>query len=155
LVNNYNPGDEIFFFGFSRGAYTVRATAGLVCDIGIIAPYAMPGFLRKYAAWMKAQDTPIDKKATEDEKKLKRSFKSFSDWKEFVKQHKPYQYGTENIQIKVIGVWDTVGSLGVPDLGKLGWLWKSDLKNYRFYNTDLSDRKHIPLNFMHNYMHIR
>lgn len=38
LVLNYNLGDEIFCFGFSRGAYTARAVAGLVTDIGIISP---------------------------------------------------------------------------------------------------------------------
>jgi uncharacterized protein (DUF2235 family) len=30
LVENYNDGDEIFIFGFSRGAYTARSLAGLV-----------------------------------------------------------------------------------------------------------------------------
>src|SRR3954462_4049838 len=30
LITTYDPGDEIFFFGFSRGAYTVRSTFGLI-----------------------------------------------------------------------------------------------------------------------------
>lgn len=36
LVNNFNPGDELFFFGFSRGAYTVRSLVGLINAIGIL-----------------------------------------------------------------------------------------------------------------------
>ena len=36
LVENYNDGDEIFIFGFSRGAYTARSLAGLVALEGIL-----------------------------------------------------------------------------------------------------------------------
>src|SRR5207245_7741604 len=36
LVNNYQPGDELFLFGFSRGAYTVRSLAGLIRKCGIL-----------------------------------------------------------------------------------------------------------------------
>jgi type VI secretion system (T6SS) phospholipase Tle1-like effector len=32
LIANYEPGDEIFFFGFSRGAYTARSLAGMIWD---------------------------------------------------------------------------------------------------------------------------
>jgi len=41
IVLNYQPGDEIFCFGFSRGAYTARAVAGLVGDIGVLEPADM------------------------------------------------------------------------------------------------------------------
>ena len=41
IVLNYNPGDQIFCFGFSRGAYTARAVAWLVTDIGIVKPRDM------------------------------------------------------------------------------------------------------------------
>ena len=36
LVNNYEPGDQIYLFGFSRGAYTVRLLAGMILACGII-----------------------------------------------------------------------------------------------------------------------
>src|SRR5689334_12586040 len=36
LVEHYNAGDEIFFFGFSRGAYTARSTAGMIRKCGIL-----------------------------------------------------------------------------------------------------------------------
>jgi uncharacterized protein (DUF2235 family) len=38
LVENYTDGDEIFIFGFSRGAYTARSLAGLVTRLGILKP---------------------------------------------------------------------------------------------------------------------
>ena len=40
LINHWNPGDEIYIFGFSRGAYTARAMAGLLCQIGVIRKVA-------------------------------------------------------------------------------------------------------------------
>ena len=36
LVQNYSPGDEIYLFGFSRGAYTVRSLCGLIYNCGIL-----------------------------------------------------------------------------------------------------------------------
>ena len=38
LFENYEPGDELYFFGFSRGAFTARSTAGLVRNSGILRP---------------------------------------------------------------------------------------------------------------------
>src|SRR5260370_14354060 len=38
LVHNYREGDQIYLFGFSRGAYTVRVLAGLIHKVGLIAP---------------------------------------------------------------------------------------------------------------------
>ena len=38
LVHNYQAGDQIYLFGFSRGAYTVRVLAGLIHKVGLITP---------------------------------------------------------------------------------------------------------------------
>ena len=38
LVNNYQDGDQIYLFGFSRGAYTVRVLAGLIHKVGLLSP---------------------------------------------------------------------------------------------------------------------
>src|SRR5882672_8985050 len=38
LVTTYDPGDELFFLGFSRGAYTVRSTFGLIRNSGLLKP---------------------------------------------------------------------------------------------------------------------
>jgi uncharacterized protein (DUF2235 family) len=35
LIDNYDPGDQFYFFGFSRGAYTVRSLAGLIRNSGL------------------------------------------------------------------------------------------------------------------------
>src|SRR5258706_9786853 len=36
LVYNYEPGDELYFFGFSRGAFTVRTLAGFMHKVGLL-----------------------------------------------------------------------------------------------------------------------
>ena len=36
IVQNYSPGDELYFFGFSRGAYTIRCLCGLINNCGIV-----------------------------------------------------------------------------------------------------------------------
>jgi len=48
LANNYHEGDEIFLFGFSRGAYTVRSLAGLIGHIGILTKKGMEDFPRVF-----------------------------------------------------------------------------------------------------------
>ncbi|KAJ4304661.1 hypothetical protein N0V90_000188 [Kalmusia sp. IMI 367209] len=141
LVNNYSPGDEVFFFGFSRGAYTVRACAGVVCRAGICQPRAMGQFWEMYAnyksiaadesledsLWGKYWDGPPSKftiKVKDEDWEFKKG--SGYDW--LAKAEK-------NVTIKVVGVWDTVGSLGYPDN-----VWrdvKAKNKPYGFHNTDI------------------
>src|SRR5690606_25759790 len=53
LAVNWEPGDEIFVFGFGRGAYTARSLVGLIDRIGMMTPQSMiaghyPAALRMY-----------------------------------------------------------------------------------------------------------
>jgi uncharacterized protein (DUF2235 family) len=93
LVENYEPGDELYFFGFSRGAYTARSTVGLVRNSGI---------LRR-----------------EHVDRIKEAYRLYRGRAE---RHRPG--GTEaeifrkmysrEPDIRFVGVWDTVGSVGIP-----------------------------------------
>ncbi|KAF2128261.1 hypothetical protein P153DRAFT_341764 [Dothidotthia symphoricarpi CBS 119687] len=141
IVNNYTPGDELFFFGFSRGAYTVRACAGLVCRAGICTPSAMAQFWEMYANYKSCDPTkPMDEslwgqewtgKPEQYTIKVKDHDKQFSkgagfDW---------LSKAEKNVTIKVVGVWDTVGSLGYPDN-----MWvdvSARNKPYGFHNTNI------------------
>jgi uncharacterized protein (DUF2235 family) len=136
IVLNYLDGDEILCFGFSRGAYTARAVAGLVADIGIIKPLEMQFFPQIYRAYMRNQNNNG------------LSFRKSDAWKELTGQkanekNQKIQVVKEpdekTRQIKVVGVWDTVGSLGVPDVAGInhGGL----RKKYGFHNVKLSKRK--------------
>lgn len=88
LAENYEPGDELFFFGFSRGAYTARAIAGLVADMGLLTPRGMDNFPIIYNDYYKLKKLSYDE---ESRRQL-----GFRD-------HLP------RFTIRMIGVFDTVG----------------------------------------------
>lgn len=110
LVHNYAPGDEIFFFGFSRGAFTVRSTAGLIRKVGLVekgdadrAPEAWQIYRKREGG----ADSPDAIK-----------FRESSRWP---------------LPIKFIGVWDTVGALGIP--GFFNFIGR---RRFRFHDAALS-----------------
>ncbi|KAH8804869.1 hypothetical protein F5884DRAFT_835303 [Xylogone sp. PMI_703] len=133
IVNNYAPGDKLYFFGFSRGAYTVRAVAGLVCRIGILKPSFMSAFLKCYSAYLiPTDDYPAPEKPV--------PFEECRAWRDFMQANAVVSYANcavNDVDIEVIGVWDTVGSLGVPDMGHWWKYHKADLSIYDHYNTEL------------------
>jgi uncharacterized protein (DUF2235 family) len=94
LVENYDdPGDEIFLFGFSRGAYTARSAAGLLRNAGLLKREHARKLDAAYELYRDRTDATHPRSI---EAELFR--KSFS----------------REVRIKCIGVWDTVGALGVP-----------------------------------------
>ena len=93
IAENYEPGDELFFFGFSRGAFTVRSVAGLVCDVGVLSKVDMARFP---ALWNAYQNNHSGQ-----------PFGS-SPW---YKDNAEKLHLSNNVRIKVIGVWETVGAL--------------------------------------------
>ena len=113
IVENYEPGDELFLFGFSRGAYTARSTAGFVRNSGILRSSYADRIDEAYALY---RDRTAHPRGTEA-----RLFR------------RSYSYET---RIRFIGVWDTVGALGIPVTG-LGWVnWFN--RRWQFHDTDLS-----------------
>ncbi len=113
LIANYDPGDELFFFGFSRGAYTVRSTFGLVRNSGLLKREYADKVRDAYQLYRRRDDASHPDAA---ESELFR--KSFS--------HEP--------RAQFIGVWDTVGSLGIPLEGPLGIFNRA----WRFHDLRLS-----------------
>jgi uncharacterized protein (DUF2235 family) len=108
---NYEPGDEIYLFGFSRGAYTARSLAGLIRKCGIIKKNDLDLIGKAYNLYRNKDVAPKDTPAT--------SFRQANSY--------------DVTHIKFIGVWDTVGALGVP----LKW-FQWDKKKYKFHDTTLS-----------------
>ncbi|UAW99454.1 DUF2235 domain-containing protein [Halopseudomonas nanhaiensis] len=94
LGNNYHPGDEIYLFGFSRGAYTARSLAGLIDIAGVIHPSCLGEQLDELQTIRRSNQTAQHKRA---------AIAAISG----LRRHEP-------APIKCIGVWDTVGSLGIP-----------------------------------------
>lgn len=98
LMRVYEPGDKIYVFGFSRGAYTARALTGLIYSIGIFRPgaenlvqYAVASYTRK-------------KKGDDDWRQLDRFRWVFSH---------PAPPDCKRIPVEFLGVWDTVKAAGI------------------------------------------
>jgi hypothetical protein len=124
VVNNYTPGDKIYCFGFSRGAFTARAIAGMITDLGVMKPDNMQAFASLFAAYQKNTGKFNFRKTKEyfEWKAGKAPFVPESQ-KETVYPKIPwYDMGKgdgmeyENSRsIELVGVFDTVGSLGLAD----------------------------------------
>jgi uncharacterized protein (DUF2235 family) len=124
LMEHYNEGDEIFLFGFSRGAFTARSLAGVISRCGLLKPDAPMSFMQLYDRYRRGGAArPIYE------------FKYFGEkptnLEEEIIAHQTYY---SRFFIKMVGVWDTVGSLGLP-LGKIKGVSRSTLK---FHYTRLS-----------------
>jgi uncharacterized protein (DUF2235 family) len=93
LVLNYEPQDKIYLFGFSRGAYMARSLAGMVRNCGILKPENLD---RVGEAFHLYRD---------------RAPRTAPDAERAVEFRGAYSH---DAPIHFIGVWDTVGSMGVP-----------------------------------------
>jgi len=132
LVEKYDPGDEIFIFGFSRGSYTARSLSGFVSKCGLLQRGAPLGVNQLYMRYRRSGQKTINELNTE----RKAGAKSFP-----IEESWMLNYAME-VDIKFIGVFDTVGALGVP-FPLFRRIWGSA---YPFLNTGL---RHNNLNAFH------
>ena len=101
LANNFATGDEIYVFGFSRGAYTARSLVGLISMAGLLAPIHLGAALKDDVLGIYR-----DKDLNSEQKRQMMADLNLT-------RH-------ENVRIRCIGVWDTVGALGIPtELGRM------------------------------------
>lgn len=105
IVANYVAGDELYLFGFSRGAYAARALAGLIGASGIRRQNDTAGF---ETVWNHYRVTPAARAAPATATGADR--KAVADYAALNAQNGIHQ----DRAIKCVGVWDTVGSYGVP-----------------------------------------
>lgn len=92
LFENFKTDDQIYLFGFSRGAATVRSLSGFISLFGIL-PQSRPDLIREAFKIYTIKDD------------VKRKTKAEA----FIKKHH-----TMSCKIKFLGVWDTVSALGIP-----------------------------------------
>ncbi|HZI91415.1 MAG TPA: DUF2235 domain-containing protein [Thermoleophilaceae bacterium] len=117
LVENYRPGDELYFFGFSRGAFTARSTVGLVRNSGILRAEHVGRIKDAYRLY-RDRAKPSAPNGIEAE-----IFRRM--------------YSHDDRPIRFVGVWDTVGALGIPsDAVRLPLL----TRRWTFHDTTLSSR---------------
>ena len=115
LSLNYVAGDEIYMFGFSRGAYTVRSLAGMIYCAGLLSrPHATRAH-EAYELYRNRDVKPKDKVAV--------------DYRD--------TYG-DRVPITLLGCFDTVGALGIPGLAAFKEFHQQLNKRYRFHDTTLN-----------------
>ncbi|HET7835891.1 MAG TPA: DUF2235 domain-containing protein [Variovorax sp.] len=112
VSRNYQPGDRIYLAGFSRGAYTVRALGGMVAAMGLLPPDAMRADDGSYDAG-KAYGLGIHVWA-EYRRRAGKASTLLGYLEEFKSRRIDPARLVQGVGIEAIGVWDTVGSLGVP-----------------------------------------
>lgn len=112
LVYNFEPNDELYFFGFSRGAFTVRTLAGFMNAVGLLQKddeYYTPEMYKLY-----------ESSTTVDSAEWRHAFRHIKDTRPCPPIH-------------FVGVWDTVGALGPP--GVLGQLFNRN--KYKYHEINL------------------
>jgi uncharacterized protein (DUF2235 family) len=115
IVDNYEPGDKLYFFGFSRGAYTARSTVGLIRNSGILRREHRDRIDDAYALYRSRADRA---RPTGVSAEIFRRM-----------------YSHDEIEIEFVGVWDTVGAMGIP----VGGIPLPFMAKYlRFHDTQLS-----------------
>jgi len=110
LSHNYRRGDDIFCFGFSRGAYTVRSLVGLIRNAGVLRKEHADQVKAAYKLY-RSPETPDSARSRE-----------FRD-----------AYARE-VDIEFLGVFDTVGALGIP----LGVSSRHNERKYGFHDTRIT-----------------
>lgn len=123
---NYEPGDQIFLFGFSRGAYTVRSLAGLLRKCGVLR--------REHVDKLRdALNLYRNRELTADSEEAERFRMAHAiAWPRLAR---PFTSPPVDLSIRYLGVWDTVGSLGIPRVLPISIGLNAQ---YEFHDTALS-----------------
>lgn len=102
LMRHYRPGDQIFLFGFSRGAFTARSIGGLVTQFGLLRP-EMEGLVPTLLHIYFSDRERGGQKYTAIRDQISRLFTTDQ---------------TRATPVWFVGVWDTVSSVGAPLLSR-------------------------------------
>jgi len=137
LVLNYEPGDRIYIFGFSRGAYTARSLAGLLRQVWI---------LKRINASECDRAIELYRSHDKDAVEIQRFRQNFCHEAATALEERTFNPDSpaktvaaakreETGWIQFLGVWDTVGSLGIPR----GLPFSEQINGkYEFHDTSLS-----------------
>lgn len=137
LVRIYDPGDRIYLFGFSRGAFTARTLAGMIIHCGVLdrqklhtsdalrdmVKEAYRTYRRRYRTWLQQlfHNALLKAGQRELDDDILRKFR----------QHHSVDY---DVRIRFIGVWDTVDAVGGP-------FYTSDLLNALIFRFKFPDQR--------------
>lgn len=107
LAQHYVPGDDLYLFGFSRGAFTARSLAGLIGNCGILRPEHIGAVDDAFALYRaRARST----RPNSNEARLFRRAHAHRE----EPRDGDHPFVEDQTPIRFLGVWDTVGALGIP-----------------------------------------
>ena len=117
ISRNYAPGDAIHVVGFSRGAYTARALAGMICAVGLLNPRKydsadkFQAYMLGLGAWLKARGVVFGGGGP-----ASRWVTGLVHRVELLASRLMFSRGDfiTGVPIQSVAVWDTVGSMGLP-----------------------------------------
>ncbi|MCH9699153.1 MAG: DUF2235 domain-containing protein [Gammaproteobacteria bacterium] len=146
LARNYDPGDAIYLFGFSRGGATVRALAGMLYACGLVNRYDDQG-LEKSSNVLRA-DIAQAMNAYQGIGKDQRQ--AANDFKVTKALHDNQYLPNGVLPIQFIGVWETVSALGFPKDWSITFDWffswldcvTDPIWPHRFYDYELNETMH-------------
>ena len=135
ISRNYEPGAHICIVGFSRGAYTARALAGLIVSQGLLGRHITRDKELAYRcgkeAWYRYRAAGKTKPNF-----FARAAEALANPRELFTRDVLKNSDLMPIErIASVGVWDTVGSMGIPDYKK-----NARLDEFKFANTQLSTK---------------
>ncbi|KAF9237321.1 hypothetical protein BU15DRAFT_48796, partial [Melanogaster broomeanus] len=109
IAQNFHPGDEIFLFGFSRGAYTARMIAMFIGAIGVLDKTDMDHFADIFVNYQKLGKS-------KDPAEIAKLKAELAPWTSHTSRGKMRaDSDADTFSIKCVGVFDTVGSVGLPE----------------------------------------
>ncbi|KAG6000544.1 hypothetical protein E4U43_001575 [Claviceps pusilla] len=130
LCANYMDGDEIILVGFSRGAFTARSVAGMIGNLGLLTREGIEHFYPIFKDMQNWQNydyqDPFPNVPFGNKPKGASADVDYRTRLERMGFTRVYQKTNQLITVKAIGVWDTVGALGIP---KIPWLEKLALSD--------------------------
>ena len=127
IMDNWIQDTEIYLFGWSRGAYTARVVSGLIAEVGLLRKSGLKYFGKMFDAFF--DPNVVTRSVVPDEE-------------------------VHKIVVECVGLWESVGSLGIPDSQVLGFSipfierileWWNKTQWYRFENTALPSTSKIGL----------
>lgn len=164
FCRNYEAGDRIYAFGFSRGAFTARLLIDLICDQGVIrhandeeldllAADAWRTYRRQYKLPLWGGDRDYTAKDRDKTVGLVDVLRNLRDGLLRSRRRRRLRYSprkNERVQtIRFIGVWDTVAAYGLPvdelTRGIDDWVWPLSMTNYRLSDKVTTARHALAL----------
>jgi uncharacterized protein (DUF2235 family) len=136
LADNFRIDDEIFLFGFSRGAFTARSLAGLIGLVGVLRKIDMEYFAQIYDIYTSRAHRSAVFRSNDEQTPLDALRNLLPDGDANGRNERIMQAigRARRTKFFFVGVWDTIGSLGVP--WPFSWVTRS---KFKFHDTDLNE----------------